>query len=901
MGFGSNDSTVALIFSIKGDASQLKADFASAGSTIKTEVAKIIGEFASAQGGASGLTASFKNIVTSAYSMGQSILTATTSLVSFISNSLEASAALWDAHEKTGFLVESLSALKNLGETAGVSFQSISTALGLFEKNMGAAHNATSKQSALFKSLNIDVDDHEKALRQAFVALFNMKEGEEQTSAAMQLFGRSGKEMVGVIKESNGNLDTAMAKFKELGTLISTEDAKAADQMTDALKATGQELLSVARDLSITLIPVFKVLLGIINAVIVAVKALVATLKFLFSDGWLMDKLKELQDKQDRESFRMPGIAKMPALPGVQHVMDETPERTDIQGGAEEGNKTSMDTLHKMMQEAAKAASEAKRLESERLQNAKEASSARLEVLQIGERAATRIRQEQLEDAERAYKAGEVSRQEYSKRINAIEDAFLQTRKENIQKERDELEAQYDNAEQIKVKGLALDEQIKLAQIEHDKNLKTYLAKADLEEEARQKKHLEAVLEQEKISGDARIEQLKDEAERHKITYKAAEDAIIAIQARSLEKQGAAALEARNKEKAGTAEYERLNDIYLALQAKAAAFKEEVERRKREALKQTLALETAITTKAQMEARGGGGAQPSVGGETIDVFTQTHTHGADVTPKTTGEKRGLTENMDAFQAWGDKINEIFGLTGENAKVFGQIISQTFGQVAQAVGDAVKAFVLFGSTGGSLRKFAAEMIASIAAMSAVQAVYELAQGLAWTALNYFFPNPKYAEAAAAAFASAAVFGSIAGVSVIAGRALAGNAFANDQKQGAAVGSATGGTSRTSGTSGGQSDPRVIEVGRRLAASSSEDSSAHLAQAASDFRAAAADHVKAATIMNAAANRIYGQTASDVVRAGAPGAYREIATALGNAFEQSHPIRSQILYGTPRGIS
>jgi DNA repair exonuclease SbcCD ATPase subunit len=722
MGFGGGDSEIGLLFRILADSSQAAAELAKFRATAARDVDGVLAEFrksnaykadfksttdvliaesqraianaektalsashalqttasaiTTAQKEASGLANSFISTYGNALLMTGAIVGAGAALIGLAKYATDAAAELWDAHQKTGFLVESLSALKNLGDTAGVSFQSTSVALGIFEKNMGAAHNATSKQSALFKSLNIDIDDHERALRQAFVALFNMKEGEEQTSAAMQLFGRSGKEMIGIIQESNGNLDNAMAKFKALGTLISTEDAKAADEFQDALKGAGQQALALAKDIGTSLIPVFQVLLGVINSVIVAVRGLVAALQWLMSfSSPALEKLKELQD---RANFKMPLIPKMPTLPGTQHFFDEVPVQSDISGGAEEGNKTSMDTLHKMMQESAKAASEAKRQEAERLQGLKEASSARLEVLQIEERAAGRIRQEQLEEAERAYKKGEISLKQYTTRITNIEGAYLQTRKENIQKERDELKAQYDNAEQIKVKGLALDEKVKIAEIEHDKNLKTYKAKADQQEEERQKRHLEAEEERQKISDDARIAQFKDDAERRKMTYKAAEDAILAIQARSLERQGLAALEARNKEKEGTAEYERLNDIYLAIQAKAAAFKEEVERRKREALKKTLELETAITTKAQIEARGGKGAQPSVGGETVDDFLQTHTHGSDVTPKTRGEVAGLQTNMDAFQAWGDKINEIFGLTGENAKVFGQIISQTFG-------------------------------------------------------------------------------------------------------------------------------------------------------------------------------------------------------------------------------
>jgi hypothetical protein len=82
------------------------------------------------------------------------------------------------------------------------------------------------------------------------------------------------------------------------------------------------------------------------------------------------------------------------------------------------------------------------------------------------------------------------------------------------------------------------------------------------------------------------------------------------------------------------------------------------------------------------------------------------------------------------------------------------------------------------------------------MAAVQAVYEAAQGLAWLALNFFFPNPAYLLAATTAFESAAAFGIIAGVTIPLGRAVAGNSF---NQPGTSGGSGSGGGSGGTTTS------------------------------------------------------------------------------------------------------
>lgn len=107
-------------------------------------------------------------------------------------------------------------------------------------------------------------------------------------------------------------------------------------------------------------------------------------------------------------------------------------------------------------------------------------------------------------------------------------------------------------------------------------------------------------------------------------------------------------------------------------------------------------------------------------------------------------------------------------------------AETFGALAQGMGSVVQSWVLLGNTAGQgARKMAAGVIAGVAAQSAVKAVFELAEGLAATA-RAFFGDPLAAAQAALHYQSAAIYGSIAGVAAVAGRAMAGQAFKNDAR-------------------------------------------------------------------------------------------------------------------------
>lgn len=178
-------------------------------------------------------------------------------------------------------------------------------------------------------------------------------------------------------------------------------------------------------------------------------------------------------------------------------------------------------------------------------------------------------------------------------------------------------------------------------------------------------------------------------------------------------------------------------------------------------------------------------------------------------PKAPGIPSLFDPGKNVFDDIQHAMEKTLGISQELATGITDILAASFNTLAQGVGQAVQAFVLFGKVEGGFKRFAAEMIAQIAAMAAVQAVYQLAQGLAWTALNFFFPNPAYTKAAAAAFASAAVFGSIAGVAAGAGRLVAGNSF----NQSSGGGDAGVGGGSPGSRSGSQSSGQAVDVDRR----------------------------------------------------------------------------------------
>jgi hypothetical protein len=154
--------------------------------------------------------------------------------------------------------------------------------------------------------------------------------------------------------------------------------------------------------------------------------------------------------------------------------------------------------------------------------------------------------------------------------------------------------------------------------------------------------------------------------------------------------------------------------------------------------------------------------------------------------RTTDESKKDTDEVDPFEKFKIDSEDIrkFAQELEDSVVpIGEILANTFSQVADAIGSVVSNWVLLGETGPAvMRKILAAALASIAAEAAVNAIKMLAVGFANLAIGNF-------KGAGDAFISAALWGSIAGVAAIAGRAVAGDLF-KQKGAGGGTGSSSG---------------------------------------------------------------------------------------------------------------
>lgn len=182
-------------------------------------------------------------------------IAATATLYEIAKASSETTGKLYDLSQQTGLSVETLSALTVLSATTGGSIETVAASVGIFQRKLEEAQDPGTKTARIFRQLGVDTKDTQTALEQSLGALAKMPEGFHQTASALELFGRGGKGMLAILKEMDGDLGATTAKLREMGLIISTEDAKAADVFNDQLAIIGFQVRGLAGQITREVLP----------------------------------------------------------------------------------------------------------------------------------------------------------------------------------------------------------------------------------------------------------------------------------------------------------------------------------------------------------------------------------------------------------------------------------------------------------------------------------------------------------------------------------------------------------------------------------------------------------------------------------------------------------------------
>jgi hypothetical protein len=230
---GVADKKLTLV--VEGDTKNAKAAIAG----LYGDVNKLGGGFVSAFGGAlpviSAVGTAIAGVSTVAVGAG-------VALFNLARQASDYGSQIWDAQQKTGLTAEVLSTLKLAADSSGSSFEDIGGSIGKFNVIVGQANQGSEKARATLDKYGITARDLPGALNQAIRAIAQEKDETLQAAAAKDLFKDRTGAVIPVVKQLDGDLQKATETARRMGTTLSQEDIKTADDLGDAIGQLSQQV-----------------------------------------------------------------------------------------------------------------------------------------------------------------------------------------------------------------------------------------------------------------------------------------------------------------------------------------------------------------------------------------------------------------------------------------------------------------------------------------------------------------------------------------------------------------------------------------------------------------------------------------------------------------------------------
>lgn len=174
--------------------------------------------------------------------------------------------ALGKAAQKAGVTVEALSRLEYAAKLSDVSLEGLTGGLQKLSKGMADAAGGKGPAAA-FKALGIAVTDNTGKLRDSNVVFTEiadrfsrLEDGATKTALAMQIFGKSGAEMIPLLNSGADGLGRMADESDRLGYTISGTTAAAAEKFNDTLTTIAASMQGVVNEVMAAALPALQAL-----------------------------------------------------------------------------------------------------------------------------------------------------------------------------------------------------------------------------------------------------------------------------------------------------------------------------------------------------------------------------------------------------------------------------------------------------------------------------------------------------------------------------------------------------------------------------------------------------------------------------------------------------------------
>jgi len=165
--------------------------------------------------------------------------------------------------KRTGVSTEVLSGYSLAAKLADASLEGLGTGLKMLSRNMYDASNGVGEAKEAFDDLGISVINSDGTLRDSNDVMLdvaerfkNMDNGARKTALAMDIFGRSGADLIPMLNLGRDGLQQNYEEAKRLGLIYSKEAAEGAERFNDSLTTLKGALSGAGRQIAEVLMPI---------------------------------------------------------------------------------------------------------------------------------------------------------------------------------------------------------------------------------------------------------------------------------------------------------------------------------------------------------------------------------------------------------------------------------------------------------------------------------------------------------------------------------------------------------------------------------------------------------------------------------------------------------------------
>lgn len=203
---------------------------------ILTAVDKTKAAFASVSAGMSALASSASSIsgIFGSLFAGFSAL----KVIGGLKGVIDSMDAVYNSAQKIGTSTENFSGLAYAAGQADIPVEDLEKSLLKLSKTLDDARSGTGAAAEAFQRLKIDprqFSDPAEALLEIAERFAQMPDGVNKAALAIQLFGRSGAQLIPFLNEGRAGIKALTDEAARLGVVLDGDAAKAADQFNDSL------------------------------------------------------------------------------------------------------------------------------------------------------------------------------------------------------------------------------------------------------------------------------------------------------------------------------------------------------------------------------------------------------------------------------------------------------------------------------------------------------------------------------------------------------------------------------------------------------------------------------------------------------------------------------------------